>query len=333
MNQELIDKLFRDAKDQGFNGQIVFIEHGKRYEYLSGIEDINKHTMLSSRSIFAVASGTKFLTALAIGQLIDQKKFDLESKAKDILDLGFDMYDADVKIKHLLSHTSGLPDYLDESEEDHPLIDNQAIKNVSDYLHYFPNRKMDFKPGTQFKYNNSAFVYLALIIEKVTGISYQKYINEQLLKPLGISKSGIYLTSLDFQDKAMGYVDLKDKKTYIGYIPESSGGDGGAYMHADECYQLFYALMKGHILSKSLTKAFLTPQILANEQQEEWYGYGVWLKKKDQEYIPFVIGVDPGIRMKAYYHGKNDRFSWIVTNIESDVWRLFHQFDIVTLTS
>lgn len=332
MNQKHIEKLFSDAKDQGFNGQIVFIENGKRYEYLAGIEDIEKKTILSSRSVFAVASGTKFLTALAIGQLIDQKKFDLETKVKDIFDLGFEMYDADVTIKHLLSHTSGLPDYLDESEEEHPFIDNQAIKHVSDYLQYFPHRKMDFKPGTQFKYNNSAFVYLALIIEKVTGISYQAYINEKLLKPLGISKSGIFLTSSDFQDKAMGYVDLKDKKTYIGYIPESSGGDGGAYMHVDDCYRLFHAFVKGHILSKSLTNIFLTPHISANQEEDEWYGYGVWLIKNDQQYIPFVIGVDPGIRMKAYYHGKKDRFSWIVTNIESDVWTLFNQFDFVALS-
>jgi CubicO group peptidase (beta-lactamase class C family) len=288
--------------------------------------------MLSKDSIYAVASGTKLLTALAIGKLIDGGYFSLDTHAKEILDLGVDTYDDDICIKHLLSHTSGIPDYLDESLDEQPEVDNINIKQVKDYLSFFPRRKMDFKPGTKFQYNNSAFVYLALIIEHITHMSYQDYINDNLLSPLGITRSGIFLTSSTFNHKAWGYVDLDQEKTYIGYIPEMPGGDGGAYMHADDLKHLFKAFMNDQILSPSLKKAFLTPVILADEKTNEWYGLGVWLKKKNDRFIPFVIGVDPGIRMKSFYDQEHDRYGWITSNVESDIWDIFQLFDEVMIS-
>jgi CubicO group peptidase (beta-lactamase class C family) len=329
MNHQAYQRLMTMAHEKKFNGQILFVERNQRFEYIHGVEDINKQTSLSHQSIFSVASGTKFLTALAIGKLIDENKFTLETKAKDILDLGFEMYDDDIRIKHLLSHTSGIPDYLDESLDEHQEIDNLNLKEVSDYLRYFPRRPMDFKPGTRFQYNNSAFVYLALIIEHITHMSYQDYINHHLLEPLGIFRSGIFLASSSFHHKAWGYVDVRQQKTHIGYIPEMSGGDGGAYMQADDLMHILTSFMDHQILSKPLTLKFITPQVLADEKTEEWYGLGVWLKKKHDQFIPFVIGIDPGIRMKAYFDPIQNLYTWIASNVEEDIWDIFHLFDQV----
>ena len=119
---------------------------------------------------FGIASGTKFLTALAIGKLIDGKKLSFETKLKDCLAYPFPNYSAEVTIGQLLNHTSGIPDYYDEEKitdfENFALdIPMYALKALADYLPAFPNEPMKFMPGTQFSYCNGGYIVLGLVIE------------------------------------------------------------------------------------------------------------------------------------------------------------------------
>jgi CubicO group peptidase (beta-lactamase class C family) len=327
MDQHLIHELIALAKKKRFNGHILIIEKNQSYELCLGIENHEKNRLITKNSMFPIASGTKFLTALAIGQLIDSKKLSLDTKVNEVLDLDRYPYDKDVQIKHLLSHTSGLPDYLDESLNQVLDIDNQNLVNVSDYLKYFPKEKMESIPGSSFKYHNGAYVYLALIIETIAKMSYEKYINERLLKPLKINHSGVFFTSQDQPNKVMGYIDLDKKQTHVGHIPEMAGGDGGAYMNAYDFHNLLQAFTHNNILSESLTQAFCTPQIAVDDQNKLYYGYGLWLKKSDKQYIPYLVGVDAGISFKSVFYPKEDCFYWMVTNTSEPMDDLIEIFD------
>ena len=259
--------------------------------------------------------------------MIDQGHFTLETKVSSLLDETIYFYDSQVEIKHLLSHTSGIPDYLDESMDEEVYIDNGSLRTTKDYLNYFPKREQEFQPGSKFKYHNGAFVLLALVIEQVSQMSYQTYINDVLCKPLGIENSGIYPTSIRHPHFAMGYVNLEQGKNYLGYIPEMAGGDGGATFSAHDFFLITEAFKAGKIISKSLVEAFVTPQIEASLEQNEAYGLGLWLKRTPKEIIPFVVGVDAGVQMKAAFSMNETKFTWIASNTNDDLSSVMGHFD------
>ncbi len=313
------------AKQKNFSGHIYVLTEDERFELCLGYEDQSSQIPISKKSVFPIASGTKFLTALAIGKLIDQGKITLDTYPKDILDLGITSYAHDIKIKHLLSHTSGIPDYLDENLQDTSKIDNKKLLETKDYLAYFPHTDMEFKPGSRFKYNDGAFVYLALIIEKLSHMSYQDFINLFIFKPLHIDQSGIFKTSSKMMHKVVGYVDQERKIPHVGYIPEMAGGDGGAYMNAYDFHRLIKDFFRGQIISDRLVKDFVTPHIQVDENETLFYGYGLWLKKCHDHYIPHVIGVDAGIRFKSLF--TENKFYYLVTNTNDDVWDMMEEMD------
>ncbi len=323
--------LINQAIKQSFSGQIIFIEnHHKTVEFFQGYANKEKNSLVHLSSVFAIASGTKFLTALAIGKLIDQNKLSLDSYAKDILDLCIKTYDGTIQIKHLLSHTSGLPDYLDESfetEEAYDKIDNTSLLKTTDYLKYFPQESNEFKPGTKFKYNNSAYVYLALIIEKITGMTYQDYVNKEILQPFEITRGGVFSTDALHDDCVVGYIDKNYEKTNFEAIPVVSGGDGGAYMNAYDFKTIIDAFINGDIISKELARIFMKPQIQVNEEKNIYYGLGLWLKKINNSIIPYLEGNDPGISFKCVFNPSQSSFYWIVSNTEHGVWNCVDAFD------
>jgi CubicO group peptidase (beta-lactamase class C family) len=325
----IFNDLKVSANEINLNGYILLHDSDSTSELIRGIEHKDKGTTIQSNTVFPVASVTKFLTALAIGQLIDQNCFTLDTSIKDILPSDVFFYDSSIQVKHLLSHTSGMPDYLDESSDESIEIDNRSLLHVRDYLKYFPKTKMEFTSGSTFKYHNGAYVYLALIIEKVTQLSYQTYINTMLLQPLGITNSGIFLASENRLNQAMGYVDLEANQNHLGLIPEMAGGDGGAYLNPHDFYQIIQAFKKGSILSPSLVKEFTTPFTPVSVIEDLYYGYGLWLKKSQNQYIPFVVGEDVGIQCKAIFSMTDDRFYWISTNTLQDIHPIVNLIDTI----
>lgn len=330
MNTNQLLALIESKKD--FSGLVYIGKNHEEIELYQGIEDHRLGTVITSNTAFGIASGTKFLTALAIGMLIDQNKLSLDTCVCDILTEQEYAYDKTVQIKHLLSHTSGIPDYLDEELPMNEDIDNLKLLSIRDYLLYFPKREKDFLPGTRFKYHNGAFVLLALIVEHVSGLTYQDFVNEVLLTPLGIKNSGIFLSSEQRPYKAIGYLDYPKQITNLGAIPEMPGGDGGAFMSAPDFHTLIQAFRNDRILSKSLTQQFLQPQVLVDESKNLYYGYGLWLKKVNEIYLPYVIGVDAGIRFKAVFHPQKDHLYLIVTNTNDDIWDLMEMIEELAIS-
>jgi CubicO group peptidase (beta-lactamase class C family) len=331
---DLFSKLKSEAFEKEFNGHMLIIKNDHiLFEHVQGFHNKEKNIPISNQSIFHIASGTKFLSALAIGMLIDQKKLTLNTSAKDIVDLKIDMKGYDIKIKHLLSHTSGLPDYLDESIENYSAhIQNHELLKTTDYLKYFPNRPLEFEPGKQFKYNNGAYVYLALIIEKLTKMSYQDFINQVLLKPLDITRSGVFSTNKQSNDVAIGYVDKALKETHFDFIPVMAGGDGGAVLSAHDLIKISFAFYQKKIISKELKNIFIKPYIEVNKKRNLYYGFGLWIHQENEQMIPYLEGGDAGVSFRAYF--LPNHLGWIASNTNHGVWDMidsFHQAYIASL--
>ncbi|MDD3958262.1 MAG: serine hydrolase [Candidatus Izemoplasmatales bacterium] len=323
----LFSNLFDKAKETSFSGHMVFMKGNQTlFEACLGVKNHDKGLKIYTNTYFFIASGTKFLTALAIGRLIDEGKLTLRTYAKDILDLHLG-YDEHITIEQLLSHTSGMPDYLDENEPDcgANIVNNRLLK-TNDYLSYFEAKPMVFQPGASFRYNNGAYVYLALIIEALTKMSYHDYVNEVLLKPLDIGKCGIYRTDLDDQDVAIGYLD-EVKTPFNHAIPIMGGGDGGARMNAAGLLKIFEAFYSGKIISPSLKDAFTKPYACVNRKRGIYYGLGLWLYKKKNTYTAYLEGGDAGISFKAVYDENSRFFAYIVSNTTEGVWSIVDPFD------
>ena len=296
------------------------------------MEDRDKKIPVNKDTLFAVASGTKFLTALAIGKLIDQKKLSLDTKAKDIYDLKMDWINSDITIKHLLSHTSGMSDYLDEDllDDTKPIYFDVAYKdliNPKDFIPIFSKDKEKFSPGGKFNYNNQGYVYLAIIVEEVSKISYKDYINNEILKPLGIVRSGIYHLNDFPEHTALGYLNNIENVTNFDLLPYQAGGDGGAIMSCDDMKKMLWeSFFNYQIISPALVNQFMQPQVVVDEKTDNYYGLGLWLKKEKDGIFPILYGGDPGISFTTSYHPILKKFKFAVSNTSEGVWDIFDAY-------
>ncbi|ASN06483.1 serine hydrolase domain-containing protein [Virgibacillus necropolis] len=298
-----INKVLADIHDKvGFSG-VVYMKKEDKVIYESTYGYSNRADELENNldTRFGIASGCKLFTAIGICQLVEQGKLSFQTRLKDCLDIEFPNFDETITIHHLLTHSSGIPDYFDEDEMDdfeelwkeHPTY---LFKNLKDFLPMFQDHHMMFKPGEKFHYNNAGFIVLGLIMEQQTGLSFTDYIELEVFKRCGMKDSGYF--SLDHLPKntANGYIDNQDGtwRTNVFSIPVKGGADGGAFITAPDMMKLWEALFNHELLSKEYTSVLLTPQL--SVEDEVYYGYGVWINKRNNRVFKYhVMGYDPGV--------------------------------------
>ena len=186
LNIKLIEEKINNMKD--LSG-VIRINRAKEvlFEKAYGFADIPNNRTNNINTRFGIASGAKLLTAISICKLVEQGKLKFDSLLKDYL--ACDNFDQNVTIKHLLTHTSGLPDYFyeDFTEISTPMY---LLKESKDFLPLIINQKSIFKAGERFQYNNGAYVILAYIVEKVSGIKFIDFVQEHIFDVLGMKSSG-----------------------------------------------------------------------------------------------------------------------------------------------
>ncbi|MEK5483239.1 serine hydrolase domain-containing protein [Viridibacillus sp. FSL R5-0888] len=261
---------------------------------------------------YGIASGCKVFTAIAICQLIEKGELSFESKLQNCLPFEFPHFDENITVHHLLTHTSGIPDYFDEEvmndfEELWIKTPMYRIRNLQDFLPLFKNEEMKYPAGAKFQYNNSGYILLGLIIEQITGMSFSEYVETNIFQRAGMLDSGYFEMDALPAKTAIGYIDFSDGtwKTNIYSLPVKGGSDGGAYVTATDMMKLWESLTNYKLLSESITKQMLTPH--AHEVEGLSYGYGIWIKKNDEEVSKYLLmGYDPGVNFHAAFYPKRD---------------------------
>jgi CubicO group peptidase (beta-lactamase class C family) len=323
-----------------FSGVVSIRKQGEIiYENSSGYADRSNMISNNIETKFGIASGTKFLTALAIGKLIEDGKLDFETKAFDIIKYDFPLYSKDITIRQLLTHTSGMPDYFDEEEiED---FDNFSVgipwyelKEPKDYLPIFPHKEMKFLPGKRFSYCNSGFVLLAAIIAEVSGISYTNFVEDNIFREIEMNNSGFYPLNKLPENTALGYVEEENGwRTNVYNLPIVGGGDGGAFTTVGDLYKLWDALFNYQILSKNYVNIYLKPYVKAeSEGVNYYYGHGIWMYMKDE--IPkeeYIEGCDAGVSFKSVIIREKDIVYTVISNTDDGAWPIIDE--IVSLSN
>lgn len=234
-----------------------------------GYQDWEQQKKNTPNTIFQIGSITKQFTAEVILMLAREGKLNLQDRIGRYFP-GYPSGDS-ITIEHLLTHTSGIYEYTDDTLwRDHP---SEAVSHEQ-VIAIFRNRQLAFTPGSKFKYCNSNYILLTYIIEQVTGKPYTVVVRERILTPLGMRHSGFDFMHLASADKPVGYncvlVDSFRKDRLIDST--LSLGAGGLYSTAQDLYKWHRALQSYRLLDKSW-------QEKAYQPFQEGYGYG-WMTGK-----------------------------------------------------
>ncbi|WP_042474915.1 serine hydrolase domain-containing protein [Bacillus ndiopicus] len=293
-----------------FSGSVL-VEEGtsklslnQSFGYANRSEQI--HNNASTR--FGIASGCKLFTAIAICQLVEKGQLSFQTKLSDCLQQHFSTFDPEITIHHLLTHTSGIPDYFDEeimADFEELWVTNPMyhIRKLSDFLHLFQNQSMKYRVGERFHYNNAGYILLGLIVEQATGETFSDYVQAAIFDKAGMSASGYFSLDALPSNTALGYIDQVDGtwKTNIYSIPVKGGSDGGAFVAVDDMVKLWDALMNYQLLTENSTNNLLSRHVQVNE--DGYYGYGVWIKQRNDAILKYhVMGYDPGVSFHSAYY-------------------------------
>ncbi len=257
---------------------------------------------------FGIASGCKLFTAIAICQLVEKGLLSFQTKLKDCLDIPFPHFHEDITIHQLLTHTSGIQDYFDETVMDdfedlwkeRPVY---SLRSVGDFLPMIQNNGMKYEPGETFHYNNAGFLILGLVIEQQSGQSFVDYVESDIFRQCGMNDSGYFSLDRLPENTAYGYIDEQDGtwRTNVYSIPVQGGPDGGAFITPPDMTKLWKGLLSYQLISEEHTKLLLTPHVLVKE--DVYYGYGIWINKKNEEVFKYhVMGYDPGVSFHSSYY-------------------------------
>jgi CubicO group peptidase (beta-lactamase class C family) len=319
--KDLIDENFTGCISVRKNGNIIF-------QNAYGYSDLPNKIKNEIDTKFATASAGKVFVAVGILQLIECDKLHFNDCICDILDYDLKNIDQTITIKQLLNHTSGIPDYFDESimeEYDELWIDypNYKIRTSEDLLPLFIDKPMMYPPGERFQYNNTGFVVLGLIIEKIVGIPFDEYLKEFIFKPCNMLNTGYYELDRLPSKCANSYIFDNNRKefyTNIYSVDVKGTGAGGAFTTIFDVENFWDCLLKCKLISKEMLDKMLSVQTLSDSV---FYGYGIWLDKvNDDKYFPHFEGCDPGVSFISSYNTDENISITLLSNFQCDVWKL-----------
>lgn len=325
MNKLLNDPFIDLPIKSDFSGAaLVMRQNDILFDHQQGYANRAERIENRTSTHFGIASGCKLFTAIAICQLIEQGKLAFTSTLRECLTIDFPMFDPAVTVEQLLTHTSGIPDYFDESVmDDFEELWRQRpmyhIRQLRDFLPMFQHEPMRQERGV-FQYNNAGYIVLGLIVEQASGLTFSNYIERFVFKPADMTSSGYFSLDALPANTALGYIDNADGSWRTNHysIPVKGGADGGAFVTARDMANLWSALLGHRLLGEKMTSRLFTPHVKVNDKGG-LYGYGLWIQLEANRHVfkYHVMGYDPGVSFHSAYYPVTDIVSVVCSN-ESD---------------
>lgn len=247
------------------------LKDGKAIESgAAGFADRASGTLNAQNSLFNIASNSKQFTAMAIMLLEQAGKVSLDDPVRKFIPELPD-YAKDLKIKHLVYHTSGLPDYMSICMADGAPVTNRS---VVDFLK--KESKLDFPSGTRFGYSNTGYVVLSEVVQRASGVTFPEFVQREIFDKLGMAETRVVKAGdkRPYPNQSFGYgewpfFDLMNEEP-CDYIL----GDGGIYTSVQDYQKWLMALSKPGFLPKaSLGKLFTAGTLNSGEAVPYAYGW------------------------------------------------------------
>jgi len=320
---------FEKVVDRSFSGCISINKNGTvLFQKSYGYADYPNKVRNELNTKFATASAGKVFVAVGILQLVEKRILKLDDSIGSILDFDLKAIDKNITIRQLLCHTSGIPDYFDESVMteyadlwiDYP---NYKIRTSLDLIPLFIDKPMMYPAGERFQYNNTGYLILGLIIEKVTNQLFDVFLQEIVFKPCGMFDTGYYELDRLPAKCANSYIYDRQRNefyTNIYSVDVKGTGAGGAFTTILDIDRFWANLLGGKLVSHNMVKEMMSVQ---SSSESEYYGYGIWLDKIDDGlFLPYFQGCDPGVSFISSYNLAIKTCITAVSNFGCDVWKL-----------
>jgi len=280
---------------------------------------------------FAIASGTKGLTALTVVGLVAEGTLELSTTARSLLGDDLPLVGDDVTVEHLLAHRSGIGDYVDE--EAAPDLDEyllsvpmQELATTEQYLAVLGGHPPKFAPGERFSYCNGGYVVLALIAERASGVPFHDLVTRRVCEPAGMRDTE-FLRSDELPGRAaLGYLSPDNPRTNVFHLPVRGSGDGGIYSTAGDIRSLWRAFFAGEIVSEEWVREMVRARSDAPAHSKR-YGLGFWLHESTETVI--LEGYDAGVSFRSLHDPTADETRTVISNTTDGAWPIAQLLETV----
>jgi CubicO group peptidase (beta-lactamase class C family) len=278
---------------------------------------------------FAIASGTKSLTAVTVMALVEQGTLRLDTTARSLLGEDLPLVGDGVTVEHLLAHRSGIGDYLDEGSggnvRDYALaVPVHELATSEAYLRVLDGRPSVFAPGERFTYNNSGYVLLAVLAERAAGADLPALVSDLVCDPAGMPDTAFLRTDSLPGRAAVGYLDATGLRTNVLHLPVRGSGDGGTYSTLADLHALWSALFAGRIVAPSLVAEMVRP---CSDWPQESRRYGLGFQLAPAGDAVFMEGYDAGVSFLSLHQPSTAITYTILANWSEGAWPMIRLLD------
>lgn len=312
------------ADATGFSG-VVRIDHGDGSELAKayGLAHRGYEIPNTLDTRFALASGTKGLTALAVVTVIEEGTLELQTTARSVLGADLPLIGDDVTVEHLLSHRSGIGDYFDE-EAVHDFdgyvlpVPVHELATTEEYLAVLGGHPTKFVPDERFSYSNGGFVVLALIAERASGIPFHELVRRRVCEPAGMADTEFLRSDALPGRTALGYLQVDGTtRTNVFHLPVRGSGDGGIYSTVADFSSFWSALFAGRIVSAEWVSRMVRAR--SDVPQESMrYGLGFWLHASSD--LVLLEGCDAGVSFRSAHDPRRGITHTVISNTTDGAW-------------
>lgn len=286
-----LDALLKKLEKADFFSGTVLLAKGDKILFEKAFGEANKDFAVKNNlnTKYNLGSMNKMFTAVAIAQLVEAGKLSFDDPlGKFMPDFPDKEAAQKIKIKHLLTHTSGLGSYFNKTFFD---SSRGRFRTIDDFLALVKDEKMQFEPGTKWQYSNTGFLVLGKIIEILSGQNYFDYIRENIYRKAGMTDSDSYDLDRVNPNLAVGY---EKEFTDNGVVFNNNlfqnvvrgGPAGGGYSTVGDLLRFSNSLRSGKLVGQDYVKILTTPK---PEIGSPDYGYG--------------FGISPGNKMVGHNGG------------------------------
>ncbi|HUI42912.1 MAG TPA: serine hydrolase domain-containing protein, partial [Terriglobia bacterium] len=300
-----IDELMGLYHDYGqFNGSVLVAEGGSViYKKGFGLADMEWNLANAPDTKFRLGSVTKQFTSMLVMQQVEKGRLRLDGRVSDYLPYYRKETGDRITVRHLLTHTSGIPNYTAL-----PHFFEDVSRNpfgVKEFVQKYCSGDLEFEPGSKFSYSNSGYFVLGAILEQVTGEPYERLLREGIFDPLGMKDTGYDHWEAILPRRAVGY-----EKSLGGYatapyldmsIPFSAGS---LYSTVEDLYRWDQALYTERLITAKSREMIFTPY-LGN------YAFG-WVVRRQP------VGPAGAQRVVIGHEGGINGFNTLITRIPED---------------
>lgn len=318
LKNEEIKKFLDTLSDNTFSGTILIASNDSIIEkkaYGLASKELNVKNKIDTK--FNIASISKTFTAVAILQLMEQGKLDLNTPiGKYLEDYPNEIVKNKVTIAQLLTHTAGLPNFYVTNFLDKCKFE---FKEVEDFVPLFENAPLLSVPGSEYNYDAAGYVLLGLIIQKVTGDNYYEYLSKNIFDKADMKNTGAYDVDAIIPNKANGYTFAGDPskplKNNIFYLSKASPG-GFHYSTVEDLFKFNKALFDNEFMSKQTVALMTQPRVKGYNTH---LGFGIDVDQRYEETILGQSGGWYGISGEIIYFTDSKYTITILSNIDTNM--------------